>query len=42
MAVTPFQDLPLADRRGHWDADDGEKRIRVHREVPQKMGEKAP
>jgi hypothetical protein len=28
MAVTPFQDLPLADRRRHWDADEAEKRIR--------------
>ncbi|MCW2651729.1 MAG: hypothetical protein JWR32_2705 [Mycobacterium sp.] len=28
MAVTPFQDLPLADRDRHWDADEAEKRVR--------------
>jgi hypothetical protein len=28
MAITPFQDLPLADRGHHWDADEAEKRVR--------------
>ena len=28
MAVTPFQDLPLADRDREWDADAAEKRVR--------------
>jgi len=28
MAVPPFQDLPLADRGHHWDADEAEKRVR--------------
>jgi hypothetical protein len=27
MAVTPFEDLPLADRDRHWDADEVEKRV---------------
>jgi hypothetical protein len=29
MAVTAFQDLPLADRDRTWDADDAEKRVRT-------------
>jgi hypothetical protein len=28
MAVTPFQDLPLADREREWDGDAAEKRVR--------------
>ena len=28
MAVTPFQDLPLADRDREWDADAADKRVR--------------
>jgi hypothetical protein len=28
MAVTAFQDLPLADRDREWDTDDAEKRVR--------------
>ncbi|MDQ1486087.1 MAG: hypothetical protein QOJ62_1780 [Actinomycetota bacterium] len=28
MAVTPFQDLPLADRDREWDGDAAEKRVR--------------
>jgi hypothetical protein len=28
MAVTPFQDLPLADRDREWDGDSAEKRVR--------------
>ena len=28
MAVTTFQDLPLADRDRAWDGDDAEKRVR--------------
>ena len=28
MAVTPFQDLPLADRERGWDADAADKRVR--------------
>ena len=29
MAVTAFQDLPLADRDREWDGDAAEKRVRV-------------
>lgn len=29
MAVTPFQDLPLADRDREWDGDAAEKRVRT-------------
>jgi hypothetical protein len=29
MAVTPFQDLPLADRDRLWDADEAERRVRA-------------
>jgi hypothetical protein len=28
MAVTTFQDLPLADRRREWDGDAADKRVR--------------
>ena len=28
MSVTPFQDLPLADRDRKWDGDAAEKRVR--------------
>ena len=28
MAVTTFQDLPLADRESEWDGDQAEKRVR--------------
>jgi hypothetical protein len=28
MAVTPFQDLPLADREREWDGDAAETRVR--------------
>ena len=28
MAVTTFQDLPLADRERAWDGDAAEKRVR--------------
>lgn len=28
MAVTPFQDLPLADRDREWDGDAADKRVR--------------
>lgn len=28
MAVTAFQDLPLADRDREWDGDDAEQRVR--------------
>ena len=28
MAVTPFRDLPLADRDREWDGDAAEKRVR--------------
>jgi hypothetical protein len=28
MAVTAFEDLPLADRSHHWDGDEAEKRVR--------------
>lgn len=28
MAVTPFKDLPLADRDREWDGDEAEKRVR--------------
>jgi hypothetical protein len=28
MAVTPFKDLPLADRDRRWDADAADKRVR--------------
>ena len=30
MAVTSFQDLPLADRDRTWDGDAAEKRVRKH------------
>ncbi|OUC94008.1 hypothetical protein [Streptosporangium minutum] len=29
MTVTRFQDLPLADRDRHWDADEADKRVRA-------------
>ncbi len=29
MAVTAFQDFPLADRDGEWDGDAAEKRVRA-------------
>jgi hypothetical protein len=29
MAVTPFQDLPLADRDREWDGDQAEKHVRA-------------
>src|ERR1700729_4334250 len=28
MAVTTFEDLPLADRSHHWDGDEADKRVR--------------
>jgi hypothetical protein len=28
MAVTTFEDLPLADRSHHWDSDEADKRVR--------------
>ena len=44
MAVTSFQDLPLADRDREWDGDAAEKRVRAvgrrrgraEREVPRR------
>ena len=29
MAVTPFQDLPLADRDREWDGDEADKHVRA-------------
>jgi hypothetical protein len=33
MAVTEFQDLPLADRDHDWDGSDAEKRVRKWADV---------
>jgi hypothetical protein len=40
MAVTPFQDLPLADPERHWDADEAEKRVREWAGATDKPNEK--
>jgi hypothetical protein len=40
MAVTPFQDLPLADRNRHWDGDEAEKRAREWAGAEDKPNEK--
>lgn len=40
MAVTPFQDLPLADRGHQWDADEAERRVRHRAGVEDKPNEK--
>jgi len=40
MAVTAFQDLPLADRDREWDGDAAEKRVRKWAGVEDKPNEK--
>lgn len=41
MAVTSFQDLPLADRDREWDGAAAEKRVRAWAGAD-KLGETAP
>jgi hypothetical protein len=40
MAVTAFQDLPLADRDREWDGDAAEKRVRKWAGAEEKPNEK--
>lgn len=40
MAVTPFQDLPLADRDREWDGDAAEKRVRKWADAQDEPNEK--
>ena len=40
MAVTAFQDLPLADRDREWDGDAAEKRVRKWADAEEKPNEK--
>jgi hypothetical protein len=40
MAVTSFQDLPLADRDREWDGDGAEKRIRSWADAEDQPNEK--
>jgi hypothetical protein len=40
MAVTAFQDLPLADRDREWDGDAAEKRVRQWAGAEEKPNEK--
>lgn len=40
MAGTPFQDLPLADQSGEWDAPTAEQRVRGWAGAPDELTEK--
>ena len=40
MAVTAFQDLPLADRKRAWDGDAAEKRVRAWADVEDRPNER--
>ena len=40
MAVTTFQDLPLADRDRSWDGDAAEKRVRAWADAEEEPNEK--
>jgi hypothetical protein len=40
MSVTPFQDLPLADRDRDWDGDAAEKRVRKWADAQDEPNEK--
>jgi hypothetical protein len=40
MAVTPFQDFPLADRDREWDGDEADKRVRKWAGAEDKPNEK--
>ena len=40
MAVTSFQDLPLADRDREWDGDAAEKRVRAWADAEDEPNEK--
>jgi hypothetical protein len=40
MSVTPFQDLPLADRDRPWDSDAADKRVRAWGDAQDEPNEK--
>jgi hypothetical protein len=40
MSVTPFQDLPLAERDREWDGDAADKRVRAWADAQEEPNEK--